>query len=329
MNMLSKRVLALLISLFLILTLFSACSDGKNTSGLNDTAKYRIGICQFIEHAAVDSATEGFKAALTEKLGGSVAFDYQNATGDKANAASICSMFASNNYDLIFANSTNSLAAAAEATSEIPIVACSVTDFKSTLGLEDFDGKTGFNVTGASDLLPLEKQAEVIYELFPAAKKVGILYCSSETNSAYQAEEISKYLSDYGFICKNYTFVDTTDVTLVTQKAADECDVIYTPTDNTVASNTQAIDNILEPAKVPLVAGNNDVALACGVATVGIEYYDLGYEAGLMAYDILVNGKEPGEMEIIYADEYIKRYVPERTNLFDIKVPEGYYAIEE
>lgn len=322
-----KKLLSLFTITVLLITVFSACAD--TNGGLNDTAKYRIGICQFIKHAAVDSATEGFKAALTEKLDNAVVFDYQNATGEKANAASICNTFATNNYDLIFANSTNALAAAAEATSQIPVVACSVTDFQSTLGLTEFNGKTGFNVTGASDLLPLENQAQVINELFPDAKKVGILYCSSETNSAYQAQEITKHLTAYGYTCKSYTFVDTTDVTLVTQKAASECDVIYTPTDNTVASNTQAINNILEPAKVPLVAGNNDVALDCGVATVGIEYYDLGYKAGLMAYDILVNGKDPAEMEIIYADEYIKRYVPERATLLEITVPEDYKAIEK
>lgn len=328
MNKFVKKIPILLISLTVIISLLCSCGNEDTDKGLNDTAKYRIGICQFIEHAAVDSATDGFKAALTERLGDTVAFDYQNATGDKTNAASICSMFASNNYDMIFANSTNALAAAAEATSVIPIVACSVTDFQSTLGLEEFDGKTGFNVTGASDLLPLEKQAEVIYELFPDAKKVGILYCSSETNSAYQAEEITKHLTAYGFKCKNYTFVDTTDVTLVTSKAAEECDVIYTPTDNTVASNTQAINNILEPAKVPLVAGNNDVAVDCGVATVGIDYYDLGYEAGLMAYEILVNGKNPAEMEIIFADEYYKRYVADRAALLEIEIPADYVEIK-
>lgn len=323
-----KRTTAVIVLTFLFTTLLSACSDKNNTGLNNPSAEYRIGICQFLEHAAVDSATDGFKAALTEKLGDSVAFDYQNATGDKANAASICNMFAADNYSLIFANSTNSLAAAAEATSEIPIVACSVTDFSSTLGIELSDGKTGFNVTGASDILPLEKQAEVIHELFPDAKNIGILYCSSETNSAYQANEITEFLKAYGYNCTNYTFVDTTDVTLVTQKASEECDVIFTPTDNTVASNTQAINNILEPAKVPLVAGNIDVAIDCGIATIGIEYYDLGYKAGLMAYDILVNDKDPGDMEIMFSDKFIKKYVPERCTLLEIEVPEDYEAVK-
>jgi len=321
-----KNTAALLISLCVLLVCFTSCG---NTGGTGETSQYKIGICQFIEHEAVDKATSGFKAALTEKLGEEVTFDYKNATGEKMNAQSICSAFAADKYDLIFANSTNALSAAAEATSEIPIVGCSVTDFASTLGITDFTGKTGFNVTGCSDILPLEKQAEVINELFPEKGKVGILYCSSETNSKYQADEITKHLIASGFTCENYTFVDTTDVTLVTQKAADECDIIYTPTDNTVASNTNEINNILEPAKIPLVAGNIDVAVGCGIATVGIDYYDLGYEAGLMAYEILKEGNNPGEMEIRYADEYFKKYVPERTSLLDINVPEGYTPIEE
>ncbi|MBQ9945690.1 MAG: ABC transporter substrate-binding protein [Clostridia bacterium] len=319
-----KKIFSLLLTLLMLLGIFCSCSDGSGS----DTAVYRIGICQFLEHTAVDSATEGFKAALTEKLGDEVSFDVKNASGEKMNAQSICSGFAGDNVSLIFANSTNALAAAAEATSVIPVVACCVTDFGGTLGTALNDGKTGINVTGCSDLLPLEKQAEVINEIFPAKGTVGILYCSSETNSKYQADEISKHLSDLGFEVKVFTFVDTTDVTLVTQQAAAECDVIYTPTDNTVASNTQAINNILEPARVPLVAGNIDVAVECGIATVGIDYYKLGYEAGLMAYEILKENRDPADMEIHFAEEYFKKYVPERAALLGIKIPEGYTVIK-
>ncbi len=324
-----KKFTAAILLLSLFIFVFSSCDTDKTDGDTSAQSMYKIGICQFIEHEALNSATEGFKAAVKEKLGDTVEFDYRNATGEKSNASTICSGFASDSVNLIFANSTNALAAAADATSEIPVVACSVTDFSSTLGIEITDGKTGINVTGASDILPLEKQAEVIYEIVPWAENVGILYCSSETNSKYQADEITKHLTSYGLTCKNYTFVDTTDVTLVTQQAADECDVIYTPTDNTVASNTQAINNILEPKKVPLVAGNIDVAIECGIATVGIDYYALGYEAGVMACEILTENKNPADMEIRFADEYFKKYVPERTSLLDIKVPEDYTAIEQ
>lgn len=322
----AKRIICLLTALTCLVSLLSACGGGNEDDNKDI---YNIGICVFVDHAALDSATKGFKDALTEKLGDNVKFDVRNAAGDKTNAATICTGFANDKYDLILANSTNALAAAAEITSEIPVVGCSVTDFESTLGIKLTDNKTGINVTGCSDILPLEKQAEVINELFPEKGKVGILYCSSETNSKYQADAISVYLKDFGFTCESYTFVDTTDVTLVTQKAAEECDVIYTPTDNTVASNTSAINNILEPAGVPLVAGNIDVAVACGIATVGIDYYKLGYEAGLMAYEILVEGKAPGEMEIRYADEYFKKYVPDRAAALDITIPEGYTPVDE
>lgn len=318
------RTASVILSLLLLCTLISSCD---NTPQAGDTV-YTVGICQFIEHEALDKATEGFKTALTNKFGDKVDIVYQNAAGEKMNAQSICSSFASDGVDLIFANSTNALAAAAEATSVIPVVGCSVTDFASTLGITDFTGKTGFNVTGYSDILPLEKQAEVINELFPEKGKVGILYCSSEINSKYQADEITKHLVTFGFTCENYTFVDTTDVTLVTEKASRECDIIYTPTDNTVASNTSAINNILEPAGIPLVAGNIDVAVECGIATVGIDYYDLGFKAGEMAARILKGEIRPEDTEIGYADEYFKKYAPERAKALDIKVPEGYSAIE-
>lgn len=317
----SKKIICLCLSLLVLIPVFSACGD-KNE------AEYNIGICQFSDHGALDSATKGFKDALTEKLGDKIAFTEKNATGGADEAIQICTIFANNKYDLIFANSTNALSAAANVTSSIPIVASSVTDFASTLGLQNGITKTGINVTGCSDMLPLEKQAAVIREIFPTAGSIGILYCSSETNSKYQADIIRNELTKYGYSCKDYTFVDTTDLSAVTIKASEECDVIFTPTDNTVASNTGAINNILEPAKIPLIAGNYDVAVECGIATVSIDYYDLGYKAGLMAYEILVNGKAPGEMEIGYADEYLKKYVPERAELLGIEIPEGYEAIK-
>ncbi len=332
MNKILKKLTG--ISLAAVFSVLPLSSCGQNNELTTDpstdisSAEYKIGICQYIEHTALDSSTQGFQDALKEKLGDKVAFDYKNATGERSNAATICSMFVADKYDLIFANSTNALAAAAHATADIPVVGCSVTDFASTLGYEEWNGFTSSNVTGASDLLPLELQADVIHDLFPEAKNIGILFCSSETNSKYQSDAITKYLKNYGYTCSEYTFVDTTDVIAVTEKAAEECDVIYTPTDNTVASNTEAINNVLEPAKIPLVAGNNDVARECGVATVGIEYYDLGYKAGLMAYEILCEGGEPGSMAIEYADGYLKRYVPERCKELGITVPDLYKPLD-
>lgn len=327
-----KLICASLTGIFAALSLAScggnSVTETTENNGDMADAEYKIGICQYIEHAALDSSTKGFKDALTEKLGDKVAFDHKDATGERSNAATICSMFVADKYDLIFANSTNALAAAAHATAEIPVVGCSVTDFASTLGYTEWNGFTSSNVTGASDLLPLELQAEVIHDLFPEAKNIGILYCSSETNSKYQSDTIMSYLADYGYTCTEYSFVDTTDLIAVTEKAAAESDVLYTPTDNTVAANTEAIKNVLEPAKKPLVAGNNDVARECGVATVGIEYYDLGYKAGLMAYEILCNGADPGTMDIEYADSYLKRYVPDRCEELGLTIPEIYKPLD-
>ncbi len=332
MNKVLKKLISFTLTAAFTVLSFASCSGGsEEATEYNsdmESAEYKIGICQYIEHAALDSATKGFQDALKEKLGDKVAFDYKNATGDRSNAATICSMFVADKYDLIFANSTNALAAAAHATAEIPVVGCSVTDFASTLGYEEWNGFTSSNVTGTSDLLPLELQADVIHDLFPDAKNIGILFCSSETNSKYQSDAISEYLTNYGYTCTEYTFVDTTDVMAVTEIAAEECDVIYTPTDNTVAANTEVINNILEPAKIPLVAGNNDVARECGIATVGIEYYDLGYKAGLMAYEILCEDADPGTMSIEYADNYLKRYVPDRCKALGITVPDTYRTLD-
>lgn len=226
------------------------------------------------------------------------------------------------------ANATDALAAASQATADIPIVATSITDYATALGISDWTGKTGFNVTGTADLAPLAEQAAMLKELIPDAKNVGILYCSAEKNSKYQADVITKELETLGMTVKVYTFVDTNDVTAVTQQiVADACDAVFVPTDNTAASNTEAINNVLEPAKIPVIAGEEGICKGCGIATLSISYYDIGYKAGEMAYEILVNGKDPADMEIEYAKELTKKYVADRATAVGITIPEGYEPI--
>ena len=280
-----------------------------------------------MQHAALDAATQGFEDALTAEFGDNVKFDFQNAQGDSATCATIANGFVSSGVDLIMANATGALSAAAQATDSIPIVATSVTDFATALGISDWSGKTDFNVTGTSDLAPLDRQAAMIKELVPSAKTVGILYCSSEPNSKYQANVIAGHLKTLGLTCKEFTFVDTNDVTAVTTQASDECDVIFAPTDNTVASNGTAINNVLEPKKIPLISGEEGICRKCGVATLAISYYDIGYKAGEMAYEILVNGKDPAKMDIQYATGLTEKYMPERCTQLGITVPEGYEAL--
>jgi putative ABC transport system substrate-binding protein len=302
--------------------------EAAETVETTDGTTYTIGICQLVQHDALDAATQGFKDALTEKLGDSVTFDEQNASGDSANCATIVNGFVSSNVDLIMANATAPLQAAAAATADIPVLGTSVTDYATALEIEDWTGTVGNNVSGTSDLAPLDQQAAMIQELFPDAKKVGLLYCSAEANSVYQCDVIEGYLQDAGYEVERYAFTDTNDVTSVTQSACDSCDVIYIPTDNTAASNTEAIANVVLPAGVPVVAGEEGICSGCGVATLSISYYDIGYKTGEMAYEILVNGADVSTMAVEYAPQVTKEYNAANCETLNITVPDDYVAIE-
>lgn len=288
---------------------------------------YTIGICQLVQHEALDEATKGFKDALTDKLGDKVKFDEQNASGEKTNCTTIISQFVSSNVDLIMANATDSLTAAVSATEDIPIVGTSITDYATALQIDNWTGTTGMNVTGTADLAPLKEQAAMIKELCPDKKTVGILYCSNEANSKYQADIMKSELEGLGYTCKVYTFVDTNDVSAITQTAVEASDVLYIPTDNTAASNTEAINNITEPAKIPVFAGEEGICKGCGVATLSISYYDIGYRAGEMAYKILEDGEKPEKMPIEYSTDLTKKYVAKRAETLKLTVPDSYEKI--
>ena len=240
-----------------------AAASTADSTAAADGKVYNIGICQLVQHEALDAATQGFKDALVEKLGeGSVKFDEQNASGDSANCATIVNGFVSNGVDLILANATAPLQAAAQATADIPVLGTSITDYATALDISDWTGTVGNNISGTSDLAPLDQQAAMIQELFPDAKSVGLLYCSAEPNSVYQCDVIEGCLTEEGYTVARYAFTDTNDVTSVAQTAADNSDVIYIPTDNTAASNTEAIANVVIPAKVPVVAGEEEIGRA-------------------------------------------------------------------
>ena len=324
-----KKLFAVMMAIAMITVVFASCgTTGDDTTADGDKI-YNVGICQLVQHEALDAATEGFKKALTDKLGDNVKFDEQNASNEATNCTTICGTFVSNKVDLIMANATPALTAAATATADIPIVATSVTDFATALGIKDFEGATGINVTGTADLAPLDEQANMIKELCPDAKTVGILYCSAEANSKYQSDVITGYLTELGFEVKEYTFTDSNDISSVTTTAAENCDVIFAPTDNTAANNAEAIANVLEPAGVPLVAGESGICKGCGIATLSISYYDIGYKAGEMAYEILVNGADAATMDIAYAQNPVKMYMADRCAALDITVPDSYEAIAE
>ena len=340
-----KRVLSLALAAVLTAGMLSGCGNSSaastNESSSNasteagteasaeDGKTYTVGICQLVQHEALDAATNGFKDALTEKLGDKVTFDEQNASGDSATCATIANQFVSSNVDLILANATAPLQAAAAATNEIPILGTSVTDYATALQIDNWSGKTGINVSGTSDLAPLADQAALLKELFPDAKNVGLLYCSGEPNSVYQINVVNEELTKLGYTCEEFAFADSNDIASVCTNAVSKVDVLYIPTDNTAASATEVINNICAPANIPVITGEEGICAGCGVATLSISYYDLGYQTGLMAYEVLVNGADVSTMDVKYAPNVTKKYVASRCEALNITIPEGYEAIEE
>ena len=318
-----KRVLTAVLAAALVTGTCAATVSAK------EEKTYTIGICQLVQHDALDAATKGFEDAITEKMGDSVKFDEQNAQGDSNTCSTIINSFVSEGTDLILANATASLQAAAAGTSDIPILGTAVTEYGVALGIDDFDGTVGGNISGTSDLAPLDEQADMLHELFPDAKNVGLLYCSAEPNSAYQAKLFAEALEKDGIAYKEYTAADSNEIQSVVTNAVSECDALYIPTDNTMASNTEIINNICLPAKVPVIAGEQGICKGCGIATLSISYYDIGYKAGEMAYDILVNGADITAMKIESAPNVTKMYNPTICEELGITIPDGYEAIEE
>ncbi len=319
-----KRIICLALAALMVLSAFAFTGCGEKKA--ND--KYVVGICQLVQHAALDAATQGFMDALNEALPGKVEFQNKNASGEANNCATIVNGFVSDKVDLIMANATPALTAAVSATKDIPILGTSITAYGVALDIADFSGTVGGNVSGTSDLADLSAQAAMITEWFPDTKTVGLLFCSAEPNSRYQIEEVAKYLADKGIESKEFAFTDTNDVTAVTQAAADYADVIYIPTDNTAAANTEAIANVLIPAKVPAICGEEGICSGCGVATLSISYYDLGVTTGKMAAKILTGETDISKMPIEYTSA-TKKYNASMCDALGIKPLDGYTAIGE
>ncbi len=300
----------------------------ESAPAADDGETYTVGICQLVQHDALDAATKGFRDALTEEFGDRVTFDEQNAAGDSATATTICQSLVAENVDLILANATPALQSAAAATSDIPILGTAITEYGVALDIDDFNGTVGGNISGTSDLPPLDEQAAMVTELFPDAQSVGILYCSAEPNSKYQAEVVTAELEAKGLTVTAYTFADSNDVVSVTGEACNNVDVIYIPTDNTAASCTEAINNVALPAGIPIIAGEEGIMVGCGVATLSIDYYGLGYTTGQMAASILKGEKNISEMPIQYYENPVKKYNPAICEKLGVTIPDGYEAMD-
>ena len=319
-----KRTIAALMILVMLVSL-AACGSGKDEK----KDKWTVGVCQLVQHPALDKATEGFIDALKEGLGEeNVTVIAQNASGDFASCTTVVNDLISRNVDLIMANATPALQAAAAATDSVPILGTSITHYAPALDISEWTGTVGGNISGTSDLAPLDQQAAMIKEWFPDAKKVAIIYCNSEANSIFQAQEVAGYLADMGIESKNFTFTDTNDVASVTLTACQYADVIYIPTDNIAAANTEAIANVVLTEKVPVIAGEKDTCSGCGVASLSIDYYDLGLATGRMAVRILKEGANISEMPIENAQDLTRYYNKAVCEALGITPLEGYTAIE-
>ena len=347
------KLAALMLALAMALSLCACSNSGSNDSQSNNGAPadsqpagdnntpaddnnepaepgkvFEVGISQYVTHPALDAATEGFIAAMNDKLGADGwHYDLQNAAEDIPTCGTIANSFVAKNVDLIMANATPALQAAATATGDIPILGTSVTEYGVAFGIQDFSGTVGGNISGTSDLAPLDQQAEMIREWYPEAKTIGLLYCSKEANSQYQVDTVQGYLEGMGYECKQYAFSESNEIQAVCQTAADSSDVLYVPTDNSAAANTPIIDNICR-GNTPVFAGEEGICSGCGVATLSISYYDIGYKTGEMAADILLNGADISTMPIQYAPEFVKKYNPTICEALNIDVPDGYEALD-
>ena len=318
-----KKMLAITLAALMLLSL-AACGGTASDEG-----KYVIGICQMTKHPSLDQASDGFKDAVIAALGDdNVVFEEQDAAGEYATCGVVIDGFIAEGVDLILANSTTPLQVAVSATDKIPILGTSITDYAAALNMSEWTGSVEGNVAGTTDLAPLDQQAAVIAELFPEAQNVGLLYCSSEPNSVYQIRIIGEYLADMGYTCTEFAFADVNDMSYVVETACENADVIYIPTDNTCATYTENIANVVLPAGIPVVTGDTSTCAAAGVATFSISYYDLGWVTGEMAVQILSGEADIADMAIQSAGEAAKMYNPANCEKLGITVPDGYQPVE-
>ena len=295
-----KRILAMMLSTMMLLSL-CACggSDESGAASGDGDSAYSVGIVQLVQHIALDQATQGFQDALTEKLGDSVKFDVQVAGGDVTNCTAIVTKFVNADVDLIMGNATPAVIAAKEATATIPIIGTSVTDYVAAeAAIVESNEAPGGNVTGYSDMSDIAAHVELTQKLCPDAKTVAIVYCSAEPNSVIQGGQAEELYGAAGFKTVTLTASDITTISTVVSSACDQADVIYIPTDNLFSENMESVKNITEPAKIPVICGEGGMVQSGGTASVAIDYYTLGFRAGEMAYEIMVNGADPATTPI-------------------------------
>lgn len=321
-----KKVLSMLLAMGLAVSMMAGCGSSENAAteaqseassadtqtdaadsgeetaaeeeASQDGETYKIGVIQYVQHDALDASNEGFFAALDDS-GISYEADQQNAAGEVSSCQTIAETLVNDGSDLIFAIATPAAQAVSGVTSDIPIVLTAVTD-PADSGLVASNDAPGGNVTGTSDLTPVTDQIDLLKQLLPDAKTVGVLYCSAESNSLLQAEMAKEACAAAGLEAVDYTVSNSNEIQTVVESMIGKVDAIYAPTDNMIAAGMATVSMVATDNQIPVICGEEGMVNEGGLVTYGIDYYELGYKAGEMAVKILTEGAEPAEMPIEY-----------------------------
>ena len=297
-----RRIKMMLIMSLIIAVLATGCgtSSEQESQGGDSAEVLKVGIVQYMDHVALDAARQGFVDALADNGyvdGDNIVIDLQNAQGDQSNLSTISDRFVSEKSNLVLAIATPATQAIAGKTTEIPILGTAVTDYVSAR-LVDSNEAPGGNVTGTTDMNPIKEQIDLLVKLVPDAKTVGVLYTSSEDNSILQAQIAKEAIEKLGLNYVEATVTNSNDVQQATQSIVGKCDAIYIPTDNTFASAMPMVHGVTSVSKTPVICGESGMVTNGGLATLGINYYDLGYQTGLMGVKILKGEAEPASMPV-------------------------------
>ena len=320
----NSKIKALAAGLMLTLALGVLGCGGDKKEAPKKAEKVNVGIVQLVEHAALDAANKGFVEGLASKgykEGQNIAYDRQNAQADQSNLQNIAHRFVNNKVNLICAIATPAAQTVANVTSDIPIVATAVTDYKTAKLVKD-NAKPGTNVTGTTDMNPVEQQLDLLLKVVPNAKSVGTIYCSSEVNSQLQVDILKKAATAKGVTIKEATVSNVNDIQQAARSLVGKVQAIYVPTDNVLASAMPTLISVTEEAKLPVICGEGGMVKAGGLATLGVDYYKLGFQAGEMAADILSGKSKPADMAIQAQKEFKAMVNLKEAEKIGLKVPE-------
>ncbi len=311
-----KKLLTIAAStLMAALFAFTSCSEKSQAK--------KIGVIQLVQHSALDAAYNGFVDQLKVRGyedGKNIKIDYQNASGEQANCVTIANQLVSERNDLILAIATPAAQAVANATESIPVLITAVTD-PASANLVDSNELPGRNVTGTSDLTPCAAQIDLIKQLFPEAKHIAIMYCSSEENSIVQANLAIAECEKIGLTYETATVSNTNEIQQVTQSLVGKVNAIYIPTDNMMASSIATVSMITNEAKIPVICGEDGMTQGGGLCTYGINYYELGKLTGDMAADILEGKSKPETTPIQYLQHFDFSYNADTAEALGIEFP--------